>query len=532
MTPGISHKPLTATMALFHNFRSAKGAEFQHGKHIGCLKGTRGTVLDGIELWARDFNQRSIYWLNGLAGTGKSTIAKTVAERLVADGRLGASFFCSREFEDRRNLELIFPTLAIQLARRFTDFRSILVPLIQPDTNIAYEPLYNQMEKLIAQPLKESGISTVIVIDALDECEDEEPASTILYVLGQWAPAIPKVKFFITGRPEPCISKGFRLPLLANITDRFVLHEVEPNQVNHDIQLFFKHSFLELSLLWPGLDDWPTKEQLDELCKRATGLFVYAAAAVKFISNNQWNPKKQLEILLDSLETGAYEWGTLDSLYSSILQQAFSRRKPEDYATVRSTLSAVILAANPLSPSTIAELLGFNAEDVSHLLSLVNSLLIFQDSDHPVWPFHKSFPDFITNPSRCLDMRFCISPGTLHLEFTRNCLRLMKSGLKQNPLSLPNYALNSEVKDLDVRIKDHISIALEYACQYWHSHLTRAADDVGSVIFDLRFFLEENFLTWLEVLSVLGAVRGAVAALKNLIQWLEKVYFDLSCSIT
>ena len=27
-----------------------------------------------IELWARDFNKNPVYWLNGLAGTGKSTV--------------------------------------------------------------------------------------------------------------------------------------------------------------------------------------------------------------------------------------------------------------------------------------------------------------------------------------------------------------------------------------------------------------------------------------------------------------------------
>ena len=164
--------------------RCARGAEYRHGERKGCLKGTRGTVLNTIELWARDPGKSPIYWLNGLAGTGKSTIAKTIAERLFADGQLGASFFCSRDFKDRRNLQLIFPTLATQLARKYTEFRSIFAPLIQLDPNIAYESLYNQMEKLIVQPLDETGISTVIVIDALDECEDEEPASVILSVIG------------------------------------------------------------------------------------------------------------------------------------------------------------------------------------------------------------------------------------------------------------------------------------------------------------------------------------------------------------
>ena len=174
---------------------------------------------------------------------------------LFAGGQLGASFFCSRDFEDRRNLQFIFPTLAIQLARKYTEFRSILTPLIQSDPEIAYESLYNQMKKLIVQPLNESGISTVIIIDALDECEDEESASAILSVLGQFVSKIPEVKFFLTGRPESCISEGFRLPLLVKMMDVFVLHKVEPDQVDNDIQLFFKISFLELAGRRRGLDN-------------------------------------------------------------------------------------------------------------------------------------------------------------------------------------------------------------------------------------------------------------------------------------
>ena len=116
--------------------------------------------------------------MNGLAGTGKSTIAQTIAERVFADGQLGASFFCSRDFEDRSNLQFVFPTLAVQLARRYPELRSIFVSRVQSDPEIVSESLYNQMKKLIVEPLKESDVSTVIVIDALDECKDEEPASS------------------------------------------------------------------------------------------------------------------------------------------------------------------------------------------------------------------------------------------------------------------------------------------------------------------------------------------------------------------
>ncbi|KAF9643541.1 hypothetical protein BDM02DRAFT_3064258, partial [Thelephora ganbajun] len=136
---------------------SAKAAEYRHGDRKGCLKRTRGAILSAIELWARDSDKPPVYWLNGLAGTGKSTIAQTIAERIFADGKLGASFFCSRDFEDRRDLKFIFPTVAVQLARNYPEFRSIFVPLVQSDPEIAHESLCNQMDKLIVRPLKQSG---------------------------------------------------------------------------------------------------------------------------------------------------------------------------------------------------------------------------------------------------------------------------------------------------------------------------------------------------------------------------------------
>ena len=516
---------MTAETLLLNNFRCARGAEFRHGERKGCLKGTRGAVLSGIELWARDFDKSSVYWLNGLAGTGKSTIAKTIAERLFAGDQLGASFFCSRDFEDRRNLQFIFPTLAAQLARKYTKFRSILVSLIQSDPEIAYVSLYSQMKKLIVQPLSESGISTVIFIDALDECEDEESASAILFVLGQLVSMIPKVKFFLTGRPEPRISEGFRLPLLAKMTDVFVLHNVEPDQVDSDIRVFFKNSFSELADRRPGLDGWPANEQLDRLCKRAAGLFVYAAATAKFIGDNKRDPRTQLNVVLWSSKVGEQEGRSLDSLYTAILQQAFGDDKPEDDAKTRSVLGAVVLATNPLPPSAIATLLGLNAKYVLPLLSSFNSLLILQeDVNHPVRPFHKSFPDFITDPSRCTNDRFHISPQDHHSQLLIRCLVLMNRVLEKNMCKLPEAVANSDVTDLKERTEKYINPALRYACMSWHMHLVDARTipaHVQKIAHTLRQFLEKKFLFWLEVLSVLGGVRNAVEALQATMDWLE-----------
>ncbi|KAF9786393.1 hypothetical protein BJ322DRAFT_784345 [Thelephora terrestris] len=508
--------------------RYARDAEYRHGDRGNCLRGTRRTILDEIEFWTRDPRRPPVYWLNGLAGTGKSTIAQTIAERTFADGQLGASFFCSRDFEDRRNIRFIFPTIAVQLARRRAEFRSIFVPLVRSDPDIIHESLYGQMDKLLVQPLLKSAISTVIVIDALDECEDDEPTSAILSVLGRFVNQIPKVKFFVTGRPEPRIRHGFRLPLLAKATDVFELHEVEPDQIMSDMQLFYKHNCSEIKSRHHGLDDWPAEEQLNQLCERAAGLFIYAMATVRFINQNSKNPKKQLDRLIQSQESG-FEGRTklkanttLDSLYMSILREAFSDDDPEDDLKLRSVLGAVILAANPLSPSAIAALLDFDPGDVFPLLSSVNSLLVLSKIDQPVRPFHKSFPDFIIDPDRCTNPRFRVHPPDQHTELLVGCLKLMNRRLERNMCGLPDGVTNAEVKDLKQRTERHVCRALEYACRSWHKHLkdTRPFQKL-EITRVLHRFLEEKFLFWLEVLSVLGATREAVDALEATEKWLD-----------
>jgi len=515
---------------MLNECRRAKGAEHRYGSRRGCLKGTRDTVLNEIESWAKDFKQSPVFWLNGLAGTGKSTIAQTVSERIFADGQLGASFFCSRDFEDRSDLHFIFPTLAFQLAHNFPRFRSILVSLLQSTPDVAHESLYRQMEKLIVEPLRSADISTVIVIDALDECKDEEPSSAILSVLSRLVERIPKVKFFITGRPEPRIRTGFRLPILVNSTSVFVLHDVDPPLINNDIRLFLKHELSELARR-RELGSWPSDDHVDLLCSRAAGLFAYAVATVNFLGSTTHLPKRRLDTIVKLPEittpkgTTQFNPGTaLDSLYTSILQAAFHVEDPKVDLKLRSTLGAVVLLVNPLPPSGIAELVGLDPGEVILLLKLVQSLLILgEDFDQPVKAFHKSFPDFITDPSRCADTRFYISPKDLHSELAMNCLRIMNDGLEQNLLSLPDYALNSEVKDLRTRTDHRISIALQYACRSWHNHLTEITGDVTDVISYLRIFLEEKFLAWLEVVSAVGVVGGAAVALEMLMPWLQEV---------
>ena len=154
------------------------------------------------------------------------------------------------------------------------------------------------MEGLIIKPLQLARVSTVIIVDALDEWKDEEPPSAILSVLGWFVKRVPRVKCFITSRPEPWIKTGFWLPLLVDLTNVFIFHDTHPSLINDDIQLFLKYELSELAQ-WHWLARWPCDYSLNLLSYRAAGLFVYADATVKLLDSSTHLPKQQLDVIIN-----------------------------------------------------------------------------------------------------------------------------------------------------------------------------------------------------------------------------------------
>lgn len=59
----------------------------------------------------------TFFWLNGMAGTGKSTVSRTVAQTFADRGQLGGSFFFKRGERDRENASLLFTTIVHELVR-------------------------------------------------------------------------------------------------------------------------------------------------------------------------------------------------------------------------------------------------------------------------------------------------------------------------------------------------------------------------------------------------------------------------------
>ena len=191
--------------SLLNNLPQAKRAAYNAKSRAGrrsCTAKTREKILADLVAWAADAGDTSIYWLNGMAGTGKTTIAYTFSQILDYIEVLGASFFCSHLDTDSSNADLIFPTLAYELARHSTAASNALLNALKKDRNVGHKSMRDQFLNLIVTPTKAASESAstprplIIVIDALDECTNQSDVSDVLTIIRKYSPILP-LKFFM-----------------------------------------------------------------------------------------------------------------------------------------------------------------------------------------------------------------------------------------------------------------------------------------------------------------------------------------------
>jgi len=481
-------------------------------------------------LWAKNPCGQTVYWLNGLAGTGKSTIAQSFAEMVSKEGILGASFFCSRDYLSRRELKNIFPTLGHQLACRYPHFQTHIINTIKQDPVIAHTSLMSQLENLLVNPLSREKLSCVIIIDALDECIDDQPASAILSVLGRFVKQLPLVKFFITGRPEPRIRTGFRLPLLQPLTQIFLLHEVEPSSVNDDIQLYLTQRLITIAKQRSGLklpDPWPCDDEIRTLTKKSSGLFIFASTLVRFIESEYHEPNERLQLVVSEANNTTHEGRAgIDFLYSQVLLCAFSDvQESEVFSNVRQVLGAIVLVFNPLSQRELSVILGVPISLISTTLRHLHSvILVPADESKKIRIFHKSFPDFLQDHQRCTDSRFHIRPTLHHSDLTISCLELVER-LKGDPCSLPPFTMNQEIINTPQLLESKLGGAMRYACSHWARHLALSPTSISYAdqVIDLVTRVLKSAPLWIEVMSLENQLEEVINSMYTLLGWLEEV---------
>ncbi|KAF8748406.1 WD40 repeat-like protein [Rhizoctonia solani] len=459
-----------------------------------CTEGTRVNILAELNQWSVDPTKPNVFWMNGMAGTGKTTIAYTFAKSLRERGTLGASFFCTRTSNECQDVRQIIPTIAYQLARHWPSFRSALLGVLEQESEIQSQAITSQCERLIKDPLskvKDGMIKgLVVVIDALDECSNPKGVGTILEALFRIAPGLP-VRFFVTSRPEADIRHRVEAQPGQNRL-MCVLHDIEESLVQADITLYLRAELASSDV---------SEFNVTQLASLSGKLFIYAATAVRYIRQaGTMVDQDRLEAILSSASDSDYRHSEITNYIRTIRRYSSVpiEREPREQEWMRLILWTAVCTREPVTIDTLAASPDQTSKgECTTPIAILCAARIAARS--------KRFYCDETKHSQLL---------------SKHCFDIMRDQLRFNICGLEtSFIADSEVKGLKARIDRSISPTLSYAAHHWGHHVSKSTHCEETQT-KLEDFLSNQLLFWMEVLSLKGTLDMGIAMLSLVKPWL------------
>ncbi|KAL7909284.1 hypothetical protein GGI35DRAFT_376166 [Trichoderma velutinum] len=491
-----------------------------------CLPHTRERMLRDIRTWIDGNNEKGIYWLNGMAGTGKTTISLTIAHEYHQKKRLGASFFFSRGGGDLASAKKFAATVAVQLAEQSRELRRLILNATMRHPRIGHLNLYNQWEKLVLEPLCLLETSSVqrpllVIVDALDECDDEKDIGMLIECFASTIANVKKIpiRIFITSRPElPIHLKLNRVSI--NLHQHFTLHSIEQAIVDGDLRIYYQHHLSQLSQLYMWNQHIVLDDVIRSLVEKTHGLFIYAATACRYIKEGKRDSERRLLDLSAPGSSASIAEKELDDIYTTVLESSFSTELSSKEATelqheFQKIVGSVIVLFDTLTLTDLVDVINGQKGRVESMFNNLRSVLdISEDDRRQITILHPSFRDFLLNPRRCSHKTFRISAKQLHYDIFERCLAIMHGSLPKDICKLRNPAAKARDITKD-QVDKCISFPIQYACRYWIQHLQRSGRDWMDHR-GMKDFFWTDFLGWLEVLSLLGRLSEGINMLAGL----------------
>ncbi|KAG8728349.1 WD repeat-containing protein 38 [Ceratobasidium sp. 428] len=480
----------------------------------GCTPGTRLSILHQLRDWSYYDHNQKVYWLNGTVGTGKTTIAYTFCKELESTGKLAANFFCSRQLPACRDANQILPAISYQLSLLSRPTRSAVSDALEQNINIGELELSEQLERLVAGPLRmvkhTLPSELVIVIEALDECDDPKGVDRLLECLLERERDLP-VKFLITSRPSANILQRIQSKSNEQSERELRLHEADRSIVASDIKTYLQAELEHLS---------HSVAEVEKLADQSGILFAYAAVLVDSIRHGSSGAVERLKKILDTC-TSSEQY----MIYATILQGIVG---PSVLDNVKKgqmilVLRAVARADEPLSVNYLAKLLKFGTTDLLQtVLHPLWSVLQLSHEGEQVAIHHTSFSRYILDQH---DLSGLHNSGQQYaLQLALSCFDRMKEpNPPYNICKLPSsYLKDEEIPDLAERANKAISNDLLDSCLDWGTYMTLAGPS-DEALNALDEFLSTRLLLWMEILNLKRRLSDGITSLGKIYQWLKLV---------
>jgi hypothetical protein len=489
-----------------------------------------------------------------LAGTGKSTISRTVALEFSKQQVAVATFFFKKGEGDRARTAFLFATIPHQLVYAMPEAAPFIQQAVENNPHVSDKVLSYQFQELILAPLAQvktnsySMPAIVVILDALDECDDQNHVTTLISLLSK-AKEIRNVRlrFFITSRPELPIQLGFKK--LGCEYENVALHEVPEQDITRDISTYFdsqledirKKFNSEVSVNARLQQTWPPKDLVAQLIKISVPLFIFASTVCRFIDDRDCgSPAVQANKFLFNYKN-MDESSQMFMTYLPILNQMLvkrgdsglqSRSASEKTAIIerfRHIVGSMIVLADPLSAESLSRILGVELATVDMEFNKLRSVLnVPTDPSVPVRLFHLSFRDFLVEVGNEVAHPFQVDEQKTHEALAFKCLELLSrdNSLKEDICELRHPGILRS--DIDKsRLNACIPPCIRYACLYWVHHLKQSGGRIcdGSPV---HVFLAIYLLNWLEVLSLLDRASESIEMIDALMSIVEACYIFLA----
>ncbi|KAF8884418.1 hypothetical protein CPB84DRAFT_1850655 [Gymnopilus junonius] len=415
------HSPTSATEKALKLLRSriAAGAFHDSAERCDapkCHPHTREAILNEILDWEENdcgVGAHPFLWLYGPAGSGKTSIAQTIAEILHKQGGLAASFFFGRTSVGRNDDSRLIATLAYQLTLSIPELSNDILLALSWDPAIFDKSLETQLEKL--------------VLDGLDECNGSKAQGHVLSVLhGAVCNSHLPLSFLFASRPEHEIRNFFNQPEVNLTARRLVLDD--KYRPDADIAIFLHARFEDIKSNHPSASHitslWPSHSDIERLIRKASGQFIYVSTVMKFVeSPNHW-PSDRLDVIFGLTSPGTNTpFADLDALYTHILSSV------GDIDRVRQIFAFLLLRESDFDAdmNAIEDFLRLRRGQLDMLLKDLHSV-IYVPLPSRRWEslrlFHASLGDFLLDRTR--SGRFFLDPEEAHSRMARYSIRYLK----------------------------------------------------------------------------------------------------------
>jgi hypothetical protein len=482
------------------------------------LGGTRVVLLDQIRTWIEgkgEHGNAHMFLLTGQAGLGKSAIAHSISHEYEQIKCLGATFCFSKE----RGATHFFRTIARKLADLDHSYATCLCDIMTEDLENTTS-MSRQLHDILLRPFKTSlpvlG-PILIVIDALDECLDNDRALLIPLLIKAIQTLPSNIRFLVTSRPNEA------RPLYEYSWVK--IHDLSMESATHrDILLFVQHQLHQVE----GLE----QPDLELVASSSECVFQYASVVcheICFSYRTHEAPKEVFTRLVTGANTG------LDGLYTLLLKNVYDKFGPNSVALhdFQRVMGRILVAQHKLTNSAlidyervvgngeIALLKNFDpvSKTIHHLAALLGGT---NDSNAAVYFLHSSFRDYLLDQERSKDF-WIGSQESHHLAMATASLRLMHLELCFNIAGLENsYIFNKEVPKFQDKVQAAVSRSLSYACRYWATHLELSACKMTEFtgFYLVTTLLQEQCLYWIEIMGLECQMALAEKSCRFLLQWM------------